>query len=365
MLRLRRVFSSSSSTFSFPAVDKTVGGAPILAQRQAAPRQTSRSLLLGTVCYSESVASIWKGMMRHFARSGVEVETVLYSSYERMNQHLLTGAIQIAWNGPLSHARVIRLVGQENVLSLGMRDSDRDFQSLCVVREDSGIEGPGQLPGRRVGLGTVDSPQAYIAPLAHLVASAGVPLDTLTVYRYDRDIGKHGDTAHGETGVLEALRSGAVEAGFLSDMMWQRFVAQGLTGGLRVVPALCPPPFDHCQFTALQSSSPKSGKPGQISRKKAVAFQNAVLAMDGSGHSEDAHTLKLEGVKKAWLPARGGALTETTAPNPTVGYEAMLGALDTLGDKNVRFPGHLHTPKRHPFKHLLVDSSLVRDSFGC
>ena len=29
------------------------------------------------------------------------------------------------------------------------------------------------------------------------------------------------------------------------------------------------------------------------------------------------------------------------------------------------FAGHLHTPARHPFKHLIVDSSLVRDAFGC
>jgi hypothetical protein len=33
----------------------------------------------------------------------------------------------------------------------------------------------------------------------------GVPLHTLTALRFDRDVGKHGDTAHGETAPLLRL----------------------------------------------------------------------------------------------------------------------------------------------------------------
>jgi len=97
------------------------------------------------------------------------------------------------------------------------------------------------------------------------------------------------------------------------------------------------------------------------------AFSAALLAMDGSGHAEDAAILKLEGVRERWLPARGGALARSAArrPDPRAGYEGMLAALERFGEPPAAFPGHLHTPRRHPFKHLIVDSALVRDAFGC
>jgi len=370
-------------------VDPSVGAAPKLEARRAEPRPSSRAILVGTVCYSESTASIWKGIMRHFGRKGLDVETILFTSYERLNASLLTRAVHIAWNGPLSHARLLRIAAKERcpVRALGMRDSDRDFVTHVVVREDARIASVGDLAHRRVAAGTVDSPQAYVMPFAALKA-AGVPLATLTVTRFDRDVGKHGDTAHGETAVLEALRSGAAEAGFISKLMWDRFVKDGSTAGLAVLPDVVPPfvrpparargrprarsgrvtaraPFptlytqDHCQFSALDTWG---------HRGRAVAFQEALLAMDGSGHAEDAATLALEGVRERWLPARGGRIErdqKIPTPDPALGYERMLAALDDFDEPTVKWPGHLHTPQRHPFKHLIVDSALVRDSFGC
>ncbi len=75
--------------------------------------------------------------------------------------------------------------------------------------------------------------------------------------------------------------------------------------GLRVLPSHCPPPFVHCHFSAIQ---------GHLSARSAAAFEAALLAMVGSGHAEDAHTLALEGVRKAWLPSRGGGA------NPAAGW---------------------------------------------
>ena len=205
-----------SGAAKFPAVDPSVGAAPHVEARRAAPRASSRATVVGTVCYAESTASIWKGIMRHFGRRGLDTETVLFSSYERLNAALLAGAVHVAWGGPLAHARLTRLArSRGGIVALGMRDSDRDFTTHVVVRADAGIAAVRDLAHRRVAAGTVDSPQAYIMPLAAL-AAAGVPLASLSVTRFDRDVGKHGDTAHGETAVLEALRSGAAEAGFIS-----------------------------------------------------------------------------------------------------------------------------------------------------
>jgi ABC-type phosphate/phosphonate transport system substrate-binding protein len=384
---LARHASSAPSPPKFPAVDPSVGATPKLEARRAAPRSNSKAILVGTVCYSESTASIWKGIMRHFGRCGLDVETVLFTSYERLNTALLARFVHVAWNSPLSHARLLRACSRDPapILALGMRDSDRDFTSYVVVREDAGITSVADLAHRRVAAGTVDSPQAYIMPFAALKA-AGVPLSTLTVTRFDRDVGKHGDTAHGETAVLEALRSGAAEAGFISKLMWDRFVKDGSTAGLVVLPGVVPPfvrphrarrarerrataspslpPLprpsqDHCQFSALETHD---------NRGRARAFQKAILAMDGTGHAEDAATLALEGVRERWLPPRGGLIGSDSSippPDPKLGYEGMLAALDAFNANQFTWPGHLHTPQQHPFKHLIIDSALVRDSFGC
>lgn len=90
--------------------------------------------------------------------------------------------------------------------------------------------------------------------------------------------------------------------------------------------------------------------------------------MDGTGHAEDAATLALEGVRERWLPPRGGLIESDSSlppPDPKLGYEGMLAALNAFNASHSQWPGHLHTPQQHPFKHLIIDSALVRDSFGC
>ncbi len=389
---------------------------PRLLRREMEPRDRHHGLVLGAVSYCEAVGSIWRGMMRHFARCGLEVDFVMFSSYERQVSALLSGHIDIAWNGPLAHARLLRLlqkergtksnnnnkdgegVGEERPLmySLGMRDVDRDFKSHIVARKDVGVSSLSDINGRLVGAGTVDSPQAYIMPLHFLKSSGKVDLSTLTVTRFDRDIGKHGDTAYGEDGVLEALESGGCDVGFISDLMWKRYEAAGRTRNLVVIESTS---FDHCQFDALPT----------LNAKRAALFQSAVLSMDGNGHPEDKKTMELEGIKKLWLPARGGSFVDLGAgdksgsststsndsssnnadgdkkkpkpkqkkaaflssavaspfPNPSAGYEGMLAALDSFDEKKVRWPGVLHTPDSHPFRHLMIDSKLILDMHGC
>ena len=116
----------------------------------------------------------------------------MYTSYEAQVDALLKGHIDIAWNGPLAHVRTQKLTKGTSI-SLGMRDVDRDFATHIVASKASGIASVQDLAGKKLATGTGDSPQAYILPLQH-IKSSGVALDTLEVVRYDRDVGKHGDT---------------------------------------------------------------------------------------------------------------------------------------------------------------------------
>ena len=98
----------------------------------------SATILLGAVAYDPKVVTIWEGIREHFREQGAPLDFALFSNYERQVESLLSGHIDVAWDTPLAHVRVRRRTGGKS-LSLGMRDSDRDFHSKIVVRKDAGI----------------------------------------------------------------------------------------------------------------------------------------------------------------------------------------------------------------------------------
>ena len=165
------------------------------------------TLVLGCVSYCDAVSSIWEGMRKYFHKKSVPFDFVLFTSYERQLESLLNGHIDVAWNGPLAHARLQRLV--PGTISLGMRDVDRDFVSYLVTTKESNINTWSDLCNKRLATGTYDSPQAYVVPMHNLLSSLpSSVLSTIDVTRYDFDTGKHGDTAVGEVHVIDALRTG-------------------------------------------------------------------------------------------------------------------------------------------------------------
>src|SRR6058998_25831 len=169
------------------------------------------TILLGAVAYDPKVVSIWEGMREHFREQGVPFDFALFSNYERQLQALLQGHIDIAWNTPLAHVRAKEQTGGRS-LSLGMRDSDRDFHAKIVVRKDAGIRGLRDLEGKVLAVGSRDSTQARILPL-YFLNQEGVELSRVNLLAFDTDVGKHGDTGTSELEVLAALHDGRAQAG--------------------------------------------------------------------------------------------------------------------------------------------------------
>ena len=164
------------------------------------------TIILGAVAYDPKVVSIWEGIREYFNDAGAPFDFVLFSNYERQVQALLAGHVDIAWNTPLAHVRVQHHTHGQS-LSLGMRDSDRDFHSRLIVRTDSGISSPKDLIGKKLAVGSADSTQARILPL-HFLKESGADLNSVRLLLFDTDAGKHGDTGTSELDVLEALRRG-------------------------------------------------------------------------------------------------------------------------------------------------------------
>mmetsp|Transcript_132289 Transcript_132289/g.382455 ORF Transcript_132289/g.382455 Transcript_132289/m.382455 type:complete len:307 (-) Transcript_132289:52-972(-) len=293
---------------------------------------SSKAIMLGCIDYSDQIRSIWGGVKDHYVKAGVDFDFVLFTSYDRQVEALLSGFIDIAWNGPLAHVRTQKRT-EGTSLSLGMRDVDCGFVTNLIVRKGANIKALDDLKGKRLAAGTRDSPQACILPMQYL-KSQNVPLDSMAVTFFDRDVGKHGDTALGEIEVMNELAKGKFDIGFVSDMMWQRALASGdVNGGkgeeLEVLTVAKVPPFSHCQFDALST----------IDTTKKDDFERVLFQMDYSKEA-DRRIMQLEGIRKEWVRA------------DEAGYQTMKDALAL--EPAVPFPPPIYRDEEHPFKELKV-----------
>jgi len=247
-------------------------------------------LLVGAVAYSPKVVTIWEGFRSHFLEHGLEMDYILFSNYERQLESLVAGTIHIAWNTPLAHVK-FQHCANGNSVSLAMRDSDRDFRSILIVREQSKITDLEGLKGKTLAVGSADSTPARILPL-YLLEKEGVDLSLVTILALDSDAGKHGDTGTSELAVIRALIEGRADAGVIGEPIWQsQLLSKEVSeSGIEVIWAS--PGFDHCMFDAHSSLDPA----------KKDAFRNALFAMNWE-NDKHRELLELEGLRE-WLPPR-------------------------------------------------------------
>ena len=159
------------------------------------------------------------------------------------------------------------------------------------MRRDAGIRALADLAGKTLAVGSRDSTQARILPLALPAAGGGRPR-RVTLLPFDTDLGKHGDTGTSELDVLRALHDGRAEAGAVGDLVWVDEQAAGRVDPSAVEVLWTTPAFDHCMFDALPDAR----------ARQARAFQRALFAMqwDNPAHRR---LLELEGLRQ-WMPPR-------------------------------------------------------------
>lgn len=248
------------------------------------------AILVGAVAYDPKAVVIWEGIREHFRDQGVPMDFVLFSNYERQVEELLAGHVHVAWNTPLAHARVKRRTKGASI-SLGMRDSDRDFRCRVLARPQAGLRSIRDLAGRTLAVGSRDSTQARLLPL-HFLRKEGVDLSKVKLLIFDTDVGKHGDTGSSEIEVLKALHDGRADAGAVGDLVWVLEQAAGRVDPARVASLWSSPPFDHCMFDAAPGTS----------TSLLDAFRRGLFSMSWE-NPKHRRVLELEGLKQ-WLPPR-------------------------------------------------------------
>jgi ABC-type phosphate/phosphonate transport system substrate-binding protein len=272
-------------------------------------------VVLGAVAYDPKVVTIWDGF-RAWLRGpgGVDFDYVLYSNYERQVLDLVEGRVDVAWNSPLAWVRARRLAAARDVTltPVTMRDTDCDLRSVIVVRADSAVSSLGDLAGRIVATGAVDSPQATLLPLSLLRSAGLTPGADVTVRRFDIGVGLHGDHIGGERDAARALFAAdpadRVDAACMIDSNLLLFGREGVlpAGAVRVLAQT--PPYDHCTMTA----GPSAAGGTDLSR-----FGELLLGMDYADAALRP-LLDLEGLKE-WRPPR------------LSGYDQLERAVDEAG----------------------------------
>jgi phosphonate transport system substrate-binding protein len=284
-------------------------------------------VLLGAVAYDPKVVTIWDGF-RAWLREHLDFDYLLYSNYERQVTDLVDGRIDVAWNSPLAWVRARRLAAARGtaLTPVTMRDTDCDLRSVILVRADSPVMSVGDLAGRAVATGAVDSPQATLLPLS-LLRSAGLdPGRDVTVRRFDVGVGLHGDHIGGERDAARALfapdPADRVDAACMIDSNLLLFGREGIlpAGSVRVLAQT--PAYDHCTMTAGPSAAADGS--GDIAR-----FGALLRGMDYA----DAGLrplLDLEGLKE-WRPPRLSGYEQLERAVNEAGFYGENGEITAAG----------------------------------
>jgi phosphonate transport system substrate-binding protein len=255
------------------------------------PKSHTRALRIGAVAYDPKVVTIWEGFKPYFVSRGVEIDYVLYSTYDAQVDANLSGEVDVAWNSPLAWVKS-QILSSRACRAIAMRDSDRDLTTKIIVRTNSALSTLAGLRGKTVAVGASDSPQATLIPLS-LIADAGIdPRKDCRVIYHDVMVGKHGDHVGGERDAAKALAAGTADAACVLDSNYPMFVNEGTLdpGATRVLATT--PPFDHCNFTV----------PPAVSEERTKPFLDTLLAMSFQDSSVRVF-MELEGLKR-WLPGR-------------------------------------------------------------
>ena len=217
----------------------------------------SKALRIGAVAYDPKVVTIWEGFKDYFAKHGVDIDFVLYSTYDAQVDANLRGEIDVAWNSPLAWVKSQIVTGGE-CRAIAMRDSDRDLTTKILVRTNSQLASLADLKGKTVAVGASDSPQATLIPLndRRRRPRSGPRLPRLL---QQRDGWQARRSRGRRTRRCQGAGGGLADAACVLDANYPVFINEGTLdpGTTRVLATT--PPFDHCNFTVRADRAERAG----------------------------------------------------------------------------------------------------------
>ncbi len=197
-------------------------------------------------------------IQKHFRRQGIELDWVLYSSWDALVDAFVRREVDLAWNGPLAYLKIKRRLDNPCQV-VAMRDVDVDLVTHFVTQPQSSIISVQDLKGKRFAFGARGS--VDVGLLAnHFLQQVDIdPGRDLALATFS-DERQNGNADH-QKDVVERLLSGEYDAGAISAVSMRRMEDDGslAPGSLRIF--WTSPTYSHCCFTAQSDIDPElSGK---------------------------------------------------------------------------------------------------------
>jgi phosphate/phosphite/phosphonate ABC transporter binding protein len=212
---------------------------------------------------SPAHTTVFKGLKTHFQRQGIELDWVLYSSYDALVEAFAAREIDLAWNGPISYVQITQRLN-DPCRVVAMRDVDVNFTTEFFSRRDSGITSLEDLKGKRLALGSRGSAQAGLLPYHFLKQQGLDPQQNLSACTFTED--REPSALSDERAVVDLVLKGEYDAGAVSRRTIETLTEPGQPAHDAVRVFWSSPGYSHCCFTAHRELD------AELARKVTDAF---------------------------------------------------------------------------------------------
>jgi phosphonate transport system substrate-binding protein len=228
-------------------------GWPLLAVALAlaAPRPSGaaseKALILGVHPFLPSTELVEKfgPLASHLSRElNRTVRLEISRDYQSHIESVSAGEYDFAYMGPVSYVRLVGKHGEVPLLAKLEVDGNPTFQGVILVREDSPLEGLGELVGKRFAFVGPSSTMGFIVP-RYLLKQRGVTVEKLAAHSFLKN----------HDNVALAVLVGDFDAGAVKEETFQKFASRGA----RAL-AMTPPIPEHLFVASSRQSSDVTGR---------------------------------------------------------------------------------------------------------
>jgi len=184
---------------------------------------------------------------KHFQQQGLELDWVLYSSWDALVEAFVRREVDLAWNGPLAYVKIKRRL-DDPCQVVAMRDIDVNLVTAFITQPHSAIFTVEDLKGKRFAFGARGSVEAGLLA-THFLKQGGIePSQDLALATFCEE--RPTPNADSQRDVVDRIVSGEYDAGAVSSTALERMHEAGLVAPESVRVFWTSPGYSHCCFTA-------------------------------------------------------------------------------------------------------------------
>jgi phosphonate transport system substrate-binding protein len=194
---------------------------------------------------------------------GQPVELIIPTSYNATVEAMGNGSLDFAYFGGLTYCKAHVLYG---VIPLVQREIDQKFHALLITQANSSIHTLADLRGKRMAFGDINSTSGHLFAVKAMLAAGINPDKDL---KWQRFTGSHAAT-------MEAVASGAADAGSVDETVYKAMIADGKIDGSKLRVFYTTPAFPDYVWAARKDISPALQQ----------RFANAFLTLSAGKNAE-------------------------------------------------------------------------------